>query len=151
MCSLNCGYSLFPVSSRDTHLDSLLCIGAALGLQVRLKSATCQETSGLRLRGFLAILATSIQSQARVLEAYSLVQTKVVSQTETPQLRIGYHRLDSFLSQRTRLHSVVCYSARLPATIACMRRFHSTHATPLAGFHPSLEDAPKHTHRGCLA
>ena len=28
-----------------------------------------------------------------------------------------------------------------------MRRFHSTHATSLAGFHPSLEDAPKHTPR----
>lgn len=28
-----------------------------------------------------------------------------------------------------------------------MRRFHSTHAAPLTGFHPSLEDAPKHTPR----
>ena len=28
-----------------------------------------------------------------------------------------------------------------------MSRFHSTHATPLAGFQPSLEDAPKHSPR----
>jgi hypothetical protein len=28
-----------------------------------------------------------------------------------------------------------------------MKRFHTTHADPLLGFHPSLEDAPKHTPR----